>query len=400
MKISIIAIGTRGDVQPAIALGIGLMKNGHEVIIFASNNFDKLIRSYNLISYPTKFNIQDLMNSKIGNKWVNNGTKSIHQLFIMKNILSNSIESGADIYECCKNSDLVISSFTSDIFVQSIAEKLNIPHVSIPLQPSFTPTRSGFATMNAPVQNKYSIINYIFGKLFLMPSPWFWFGKSNNFFRKNVLKLKNQTKKECYNNLNKRLVIHGYSSSIIPHPLDYPMNYHTVGYWFLEDEKNRLIEKDLANFLSNGTTPICFGFGSMTGGENKKIMEIITATIKKLGVRAIILSGWSGMKNFPIDENIFVTDSVSHNFLFPKVSLIVHHGGAGTTAACLKAGTPMVIIPHLGDQPFWGRIMNNLKVAPKSIYKSKLNKENLFKAIKFVLEKIILSLMHYIFLNF
>jgi sterol 3beta-glucosyltransferase len=180
-------------------------------------------------------------------------------------------------------------------------------------------------------------------------------------------------------------VLHAYSEHVWPRPLDWPETAHITGYWFLDNLEQWQPPVELADFLENGEPPVYVGFGSMAGRDPQRMAEIVIAALQKAGARGIIATGWGGLDASNLPENIFKIESVPHEWLFPRVTAAVHHGGAGTTAAGLRAGRPTIVCPFLVDQPYWGARVHALGVGSQPIPQKKLNAENLSEAITEVL---------------
>jgi len=139
---------------------------------------------------------------------------------------------------------------------------------------------------------------------------------------------------------------------------------------------------DLLDFLASGPAPVYVGFGSMNARNPKEMTETILKALARSKQRAILLTGWGGISNADLSDEVFQIDAVPHDWLFPQMAAVVHHGGAGTMAASLRAGVPSVIIPFFGDQPFWGRRFFTLGVIPKPIPQQRLSVERLAIAIQ------------------
>ena len=133
--------------------------------------------------------------------------------------------------------------------------------------------------------------------------------------------------------------------------------------------------------LDAGPAPAYVGFGSMGGSGGLERTKVILEALEKSGQRGLIASGWGGMKASELPPSVFMLESVPHDWLFPKVSVVVHHGGSGTTAAGLRAGKPTGICPFLGDQPFWGQLVYERGVGPQPIPQGKLTAARLAEAI-------------------
>jgi UDP:flavonoid glycosyltransferase YjiC (YdhE family) len=383
MRIVFIAFGTRGDVQPILALGKALKARGHAVRVVASSNFKPWIETHGLDAATSDVDIQAVMMSEGGYDWIEHGNSPMRQLRVMRKLIyEHGPTMMRDAWRACRDAEVIVSSFTSDVYAVSIAEKLGARHISTPLQPALVATRSGKALPNAPVAHRDSIINYLLGKLLIEPSVWSLTGALNNRFRQDVLELPAQTRVENRRALRRMLVVLGYSPHVTPHPSDWPDNIHTTGYWFLDEDRDWQPARDLLDFIHGGDPPVFIGFGSMTGRDPQKLTRLLIEAVAQSGQRAVLQSGWASLGDDRLPPNIFCIDAAPHHKLFPLMSAVVHHGGSGTTAESLRAGAPTIIVPHMADQPFWGARVAALGVGPRPIPRNKLTVEHLAAAIR------------------
>ncbi len=383
MQVSIIAFGTRGDVQPLLALGRALRQRGHLVRLIASRHFAGWIEGHGLEAVPASVDIQQVMKSEGGVEWAEKGTNPLQQTRLMRRLFArHGLAMMNDAWEACRGADVIISGFTSDVYATSIAEKLGSYHVSAPLQPILFPTRSGPASTQAPLPERESWINRLFGWLLLEPFPWQMAGKLTNRFRRETLDLPPQTGRQNRECRRRMLVIHGYSPRVVPHPPDWPANFHTAGYWFLDETAGWEPPADLSDFLAAGEPPVYIGFGSMTGRDPARLTGLLLEAVRRSGCRAILQTGWMGVGAGELPAGVFRLAGAPHSWLFPRMRAVVHHGGAGTTAEGLQAGVPTIIVPHMADQPFWGRRVAALGAGPRPIPRPQLTAANLAAAIR------------------
>jgi sterol 3beta-glucosyltransferase len=176
--------------------------------------------------------------------------------------------------------------------------------------------------------------------------------------------------------------LHGYSEFVSPRPGDWPDTAHITGYWFLDQNDGWQPSVALVDFLKAGEAPVYVGFGSMAGRNPQRMANLVVEALQKAKTRGIIATGWGGLDAGNLPETIFKIDNVPHDWLFPQVSAVVHHGGAGTTAAGLRAGRPSIICPFLVDQPYWGERVYALGAGNKPIPQKKLTAEKLAEAIR------------------
>ena len=177
-------------------------------------------------------------------------------------------------------------------------------------------------------------------------------------------------------------ILYGYSEAVVPRPADWDETSIVTGYWFLDAPANWQPDPALVKFLQAGPPPVYIGFGSMFMNGGARKTDIVLKALKLAGQRGVLATGWGGLIADNAPEGIFVLDAVPHDWLFPQMAAIVHHGGAGTTGASLRVGKPTVICPFVGDQPFWGRRVAALGVGPAPIPQSRLTAERLADAIK------------------
>eukprot|EP01126_Amoeba_proteus_P001412 TRINITY_DN10402_c0_g1_i6.p1 TRINITY_DN10402_c0_g1~~TRINITY_DN10402_c0_g1_i6.p1 ORF type:complete len:336 (-),score=38.38 TRINITY_DN10402_c0_g1_i6:158-1165(-) len=168
-----------------------------------------------------------------------------------------------------------------------------------------------------------------------------------------------------------------FSEHVVPHPKDWPEHVVVTGYWdmqrsneYIEDNDNPEIPENIRNFLNStpNDPPVYMGFGSMPIGDHtKKFFKIFCVVLHKLGKCGIFCEGWNSSVSSIIPKNVLVIPGVPHEWLFPRCAAVIHHGGAGTTAASIKAGVPTIVCPLFMDQPFWGRQVQNLGIGNNTV---------------------------------
>lgn len=212
--------------------------------------------------------------------------------------------------------------------------------------------------------------------------------KAINRFRKEILDLPslpflgNQFRRKQPKNLSPLPFLYGFSPLVIPKPLDWSDWLNVTGYWFLDSSVHYQPPKELLDFINNGSAPVCIGFGSMAFGNTSNVAQVLLEALELSQQRGILLSGWAGISNAKKSDNVFIIDSVPHDWLFPRMAAVVHHGGAGTTAAGIRAGVPSVVVPFFADQPFWAERLVELGVSPPPIPFKELSAQRLAAAIQ------------------
>jgi len=383
VKITVNTLGTRGDIQPYIALSLGLQQAGHAVTILTHQIFETFVRDYGLDVHPLQLDPrQVLVNqalSELGNntvrinRWMEENFKaSLHDLFI-------------ETLNANRGADLILNSGLS-FAGWHVAEKLNIPAVATYLWP-VTPSRH-FPAATGQIPPRWlpfrGTVNYLLTKLF---NQMFFnlLLSSVNQCRKDILDLTPLTWRDYWSldsPASPTPLIYGYSPVVVPRPPDWSGNQHISGYWFLDARKDYQPESSLLDFLAAGPPPVYIGFGSMVDHERDKITRIVIETLKETNQRGILLGGWSRLGSGDLPDFIYHIESVPHDWLFPRMAAVVHHGGAGTTAAGLRAGIPSVVVPTFGDQFFWGLRVHDLRAGPEPIPRNKLSVANLSRAVR------------------
>jgi len=371
VKICILTIGTRGDVQPYIALGLGLKAAGHEVTISTLDEFKPLVLQYDLLHDSLRGDFLKAAQSAVGQKGGN-------PLRLIRQYVEMAKETLADEWVSAQKAKVLIYN-PAAIGGFHVAEKLNAPTFAAFPAPLYSPTRE-FPSPFLPFHN-LGLFNKLSHQIFAKMGPAMYRSPINQF-RKDVLGLP-PAKGE--NILHGKPIpkLYAYSESVVPRPADWDESSVVTGYWFLDAPASWQPDPELVRFLQEGSTPVYIGFGSMFMNGGKQKTEITIEALRLAGQRGILATGWGGLTGKDKSKNIFVLDAAPHDWLFPKVAAIVHHGGAGTTGAALRAGKPQIICPFVGDQSFWGRRVADLGVSPLPIPQPKLTAEKLADAIKY-----------------
>jgi UDP:flavonoid glycosyltransferase YjiC (YdhE family) len=177
------------------------------------------------------------------------------------------------------------------------------------------------------------------------------------------------------------LRLYGYSPHLVPKPPDWGDNHHVTGFWFFGATPGWAPPPGLEDFLAAGPPPVYVGFGSMHNRDAAAVTALVHEALGRAGQRGVLYTGWGGLREVPRSDRVFAVGAVPHDWLFPRVAAAVHHGGAGTVAASLRAGVPSVLVPFMADQPFWARRVFALGAAPPPVPRKRLTAERLTAAI-------------------
>ncbi len=383
MNIAILTYGSRGDVQPFLPLSVKLISRGHHVKLAAPSRFKNLVESYGITFIPLPGDPADAI-PKI--------TAGGQNIFTMLGEgLRHAFEVGAPVFrqseEACKGADLIIHAFSHAVYGHTLARELNIPDIHIQTFPMFAPTSDYPSVVLPDLKNRS--LNY-FTHLAGIKIIWWLSLFGYEYIRRRA----GLPKRKLYFPFDENppfdklrtslrpptLILCAWSPSLLPPSAEWTANIRGTGFFFFDETESYQPPAELQNFLSAGDAPICVSFGSMVNRDAKRIDEIIRESLRRTNHRGIILSGW-GMVNQPPSSDLLYLESAPHDWLLPRCKMIVHHGGAGTVSAGLRAGIPQVVVPFMTDQPFWARRVYAAGVSPKPILVKRLTVERLTQAI-------------------
>ena len=383
--IAIFTIGTQGDIRPCVALGVGLQRAGYPVRIVTSDNFENMVRAAGLDFFPLTANFQTLLDSN--REITEQGLNMAAMARISRSFYSEWATHWArEGVAAAEGAGLLIGVANSTLLAKAVAEARGIPFVAAQLQP-LTPSRfmpplvlSGAGklpqALNLPLYNvlrmlvwhvmKPAINDLVRPQLGLPRYPWY----------------------GPYFHSRQQRVLYGFSRHVVPRPADWPDSAQITGYWFL-DEPHWQPSQVLRDFLDAGPKPIYVGFGSMVSAQAEQFTASVLDAIGRSGQRAVLATGWGGLagEEGAQNERIFITRGAPHDWLFPRMAAAIHHGGAGTTAAAVRAGIPSVIVPFYGDQPFWARCLQREGVGPPALDRKSLSADALISAIDSALQE-------------
>lgn len=385
MKITLLAIGTTGDVQPLVALGLKLKEAGHEVLIATDPLFELFVRNNRLGFFSIRSDAKAFFQKTAelaAYKFGKNPFRLWREIKGLINLFFHYV--GPDCWDACRTAGAIIYTQLGGYFAPHIAERLNVPCIRVSYFP-VAPTRSFPSTLVSTKINFGSTLNqitWVLGDI----SIWLPYRTCINQFRVKHLKLPSLGVTDFIQLYKLQdLLINGFSPIVVPKPPDWGDHIHITGYWFLDSSTNWQPSPDLVDFLTAGPPPVYIGFGSMMVRKPEEITDIILSALERTKQRGVIASGWGGFGKIDLPENVFKVESVPHDWLFPQMAAVIHHGGAGTTAAGLKAGIPSIVVPISFEQPFWGQRVADLGVGPRPIPIKHLKAERLATAIKQVI---------------
>jgi len=361
MKIALLTLGTRGDAQPFIALGKALKARGHDVVLGAPENFQSWIEGHGLAYRSIGVDMQAFVQSLEARKVMAGNAVAMARMW-SQTIVPLTRSSLDATWKTASDADVIVyhpkTAGAADV---GEATGATVFHAApFPIFPTKTFPLFVLPGTYGPWLNRCSYKLLVFSRLILLPTV--------NRWRADVLGLdKVSPLAPSFAAKDRKPVqLCAVSPAVVPgYPADDSENIHTTGYWFLDERQGWRPDPALAAFLEDGDRPVYIGFGSMTSGDPARLAQVIVEGVRRSGVRAILAAGWGAIGEVNVPGTIHVINSAPHHELFKHVSAVVHHGGAGTTAAGLRAGLPTLICPLTVDQPFWGRRVFSLGCGPK-----------------------------------
>jgi sterol 3beta-glucosyltransferase len=376
-RITILTIGTSGDVYPFIALGNALQEKGFLVCLATHAEFEPIARRYDLSFSLVAGDIHKAFKADKVKASLDAGGKRQDLMESLKDDLSPLYEQGfLDLKIACEGADIVISSALTLHAASYLTDHFNVPLIFCSVSPAGPTSEFHHVLASPPVGPKsaHSAYNQFTHKIYTeviwkyvrkdLEHTWNKYLPPQSFPKRDPLKAAFERKLP--------LILYGYSPAILPKPEDWSILQYVTGYWRLPNEDEASTDVQLAEFLNSGSPPVYAGFGSMNNPKDKVLANIVIPAIKSLGERMIILEDGSDLSAFSSDPDIFTIDHANLNWLFPKMKAVIHHGGVGTTGIGIRAGIPTLLVTYIHDQRFWGWRLHQLGAMPKPIPKKEL----------------------------
>lgn len=382
MTITLLTSGTRGDVTPYLALGLGLQAAGRSVRLVAPQGFAELARAAGLPFAPIQGNPSDLLIAAeqknaltLGRNPLASLQASLHHLREARPLYRRML---ASAFEACAGSQKILYGLPS-LWGWHLAEALGAQPVRALLQP-LSPTR---AFPSALLPFRFSL-----GKGWNWSSAWLvaqitwlaWRGEVNRWRATVGLPPAPLADSALLGDSSATLALHGFSQSVVPRPPDWPASHTITGYWQHHSQGWRPPAELLA-FIEKAPRPLAaIGFGS-PGSQFARTLSVITSALAQAGFSAVLTlpQAWQASVRA---EHIFVLEYAPHDWLYPQMDVVVHHGGAGTTASALHAGKPQVLLPLAIDQFFWAERIEGLGAGPKAIPQHSLQTDSFARALQ------------------
>lgn len=381
MRITILALGSRGDIQPFVPLGKALQSAGHRVRVASFEMFGGMITEAGLDFHPIHGDAQALLNAA-GDGMLEGRANPINTIRAMRRsyaTLAHSIP--RDLSDSTlHDTQLLLNQLPGNLYGYDLAEYLDIPHAIvavIPLVRTRHMPMMGFPTAFARMPG-YNAVTYLLAE----QMAWALFRAATNRWRTQTLGLRAQPFSGPFSAMRRRriAVINGFSTHVVSRPPDWGEHVHVTGWWFPDDPRWRP-PRELSQFLEAGPPPIFIGFGSMPIKDPSRVSRTIVEAIRLSGRRAIVHAGWAGL-DAQASPDIFPITYAPYAWLFPRMAAIVHHGGSGTSGFAFRSGVPSLVVPFGFDQFYWGKRAAELGLGPQPLPYRKLSAERLAVAIR------------------
>lgn len=385
MRVLLFTYGSRGDVQPFVALARELARCGHEPVLAANASVAGLARQYDIPFLPLHDEEDWLARDPV--------VRAAHEINFRglrgKRLAVSFFRRFRQVMARVIEDMSAAATWGADVVVHlpnlpghEIAERLGVPAVVACLQPGWVPTAS-FPNPLIPLHlpgapNRASYLT----------SRWWVRGQLGNTsrWRREVLEL---PRRHGHHNMFRRPdggpapVLQAFSEILLPADTAFPSGTHTTGFWFLPAPPAWRPPRPLSRFLATGAAPVYLGFGSVAGTDPARTGRLVADAVRLAGVRALIVTGSGGIAaDGRRRGDVFVTRDVPFDWLFPRVAAVVHHGGMGTSSAALAAGRPQVVCPFIYEQPFNAGRLHAAGVAPPPLEPAALEPADLAAAIR------------------
>lgn len=381
MRIVAVAGGSRGDVVPVVALGRALQEAGHEVSIAAGSEAAPLIGHWGLQHVDLGVDVEAEMRSEIGRTWL---TDSRGDAFREMRLLRRFYESiaprmAAALEGLSGTADLFISGLLSVDAVSTLAEHDGVRHVVALFSP-IHPTRDGRAGLAAR-DTRYSLNNLVISRIAQRS-----FGGIATHVGGRILRERFGMKERGARGFARTLAtvptVLAVSPLLTPQAADWPESVRVTGPFLLPDADDYTPPSELEDFIEAGSAPVFLGFGSMAIAEPDRAATLAVEVAERSRQR-IVTTGAQTVG--ALADDVFAVDSLPYSWLFPRTRAVVHHGGSGTVHTALRSGVPQVTVPHVGDQPYWGRRIAEVGVGSRPIPLKDLDADRLAGALARVL---------------
>lgn len=362
--------GSRGDIQPLLALALGLQGAGHDVEMAAPPDFCDWIGTYGLKAHPVGHNMRELVETQGGEIMKNRLSVFRHMLALIQ---ENLVQQHQALIPLVEGFELLVAS-SLQLSAFSAAEYWQIPYRYLVYCPSLVPSQA-----HMPLTWPWPVIHPEVHRWVWFFDQWGWewtLGAVINRVRKDFDLPPQRGLVRAF--LSKQPLLAAYKE-LAPAAPDQALTQVPALHLAA---RAKGLPPELEDFLNAGEAPLYLGFGSMNDGKAAATTEALVKLARRRKERFVLSKGWAGLGQAALPENVFLIDALEHDLLFPRLRGIIHHGGAGTTAAAARAGVPQLIVPHLLDQNFWAHAIATRGLGPPGLPKGQLNAATLEQGVQ------------------
>jgi len=368
MRVALLGMGSRGDVQPFVALAPHLSALGHEPVLVAPADFRSFVEGHGVAFEPLSFEVRPGVESDLGRRWLRgSSTNQVREAALMRRVVAYTAdELGADVARVVGTTDAVVSSALTFDAVASLCARNGRPHVYATFQPVW-PSRYGPSSSFALRPGSASVLNLGWSWL-AAHAAWSIFRQPGDRMRRRMNLSRTGFRGHVRDAMATPTLL-AASPHVVPPAPDWPDTLTQTGWWFRPDASPWRPPDALASFLDAGDPPVHLGFGSMPTHDPASVLRSFLDAVRRVGRRGVVSAGWArlgrdGLRPGDLPDRVLAIEEAPHEWLFPRCAAVVHHGGGGTTAAAFRAGVPQVVVPHIADQPYWGRRVHDLGCGP------------------------------------
>lgn len=381
MRVAVMSAGSRGDVAPYTGLGHGLAQAGHEVTLVTHGRFRPLVAGTGVDFHALPVDPRAELESAWGRSLHRSTTEAgkLVKLAVLARKLASRVTD--DLIAAARRNDVLLLSSSLAPLGQVVAEGLGLPSMGVYLQPmaatrDFGPSVAGGRSWGGPV-------NRLGGQLMNASVDQFFAGTCRDLRARLGLPRTGTRAARRTRERRDWPVLHGFSPLVVPRPADWRPGLRVAGYWWPYDPPRAELPRRLRAFLADGPPPVFVGLGSATVPDPEGLSRTLVRALRAAGLRGVVQRGWGGLDAAGASDttDMLTVDEVPHAALFPHVAAVVHHAGAGTTAAGLRAGVPAVPVPVQFDAGFWADRLVGLGVAPRALPLRRLGEQSLTAAL-------------------
>lgn len=373
MRIAVVCNDTRGGIQPYVALALGLKRAGHAVRAVAPSDLAPMFSGAGLEVTALFGSIEEVLRRSGGA--AEKGTLASMRL-AARELPRRMEEWVAQTRDACAGAEVVTGGVGGMVLGLGVAHVLGLPFIETHLQPvgAVTDAYPGLLLPNTPawLGGIGRRMSHRLSELAIFKP----FEKAAADANHKVLGLTGRPRAA-----DGRKVLYGFSRHVLEVPQVDARPRHTVGYWTLPAPEGWQPPAGLEAFLSRPGPVVSVGFGSMASQSPRELTALVRSAVRAAGVRAVLLAGWGGLDGSEQGDDLFFAEAIPHDWLFPRVAAVVHHGGAGTTGASFRAGVPAIVVPFTMDQPFWGARVASLGAGPAPLPRRRLTAAGLSEAL-------------------